>query len=526
MIINGASRRSVKFWTKHLSDTKKNDRAEMVEKRGLLSENLADLLTEIQDNADLTRCENAMYIASFSPAIGETLTEQQWERAYEIFENQRGIPEGQRRIVYEHEKEGRTHRHVVWDRIDVENMRAFPDGLDWKVCAAASLAISTELDLHHTPGILYREEGTPRPERNPEAWEMFRGMRSGIDPRDLKAELTALYKESQDGVEFAAKLEERGVPLCVGDRGLCVLDNAGEVHSLARRLDGIRAKELNAFMAGVDRDALPTVAEAQERFQQERAAQHRAELQSVQSELQRDDLRAPADIGAAIEGDTIEVEQPAPDWKRELAEIDARIAEHTAPAEPARPEPGSGQQEKEQPENDFARTIAILREATRGSDGPQAFRAALADQNIWLAIATKDEAEQSREDAAAAKEQGGYAPTIREGEIVAIDEHGHSYRFNERTTGSEHYSMQRYLGTSYLSNVEGIEDTRRMILDRDDEDQRHRKNSDRAYAQTFGIVDGLSHEDQHLKEEILDRTERRTIENERALERPRNTRDS
>ena len=58
-----------------LTDTKKNDRAEMVDKRGLLSENLTDMLHEIQDNAELTRCKNAMYIASFSPAIGEKLTE-------------------------------------------------------------------------------------------------------------------------------------------------------------------------------------------------------------------------------------------------------------------------------------------------------------------------------------------------------------------------------------------------------------------------------------------------------------------
>ena len=163
MIIKGASRRSVKFWAKHLTDEKYNDRAEMVDQRGLLSENLADMLHEIQDNAHLTKCRNAMYVASFSPAIGETLNEVEWERAYEIFEKHRGIPEGQRRVVYEHEKEGRTHRHVVWDRIDAENVKAFPDPHDWKVCAVASQEITQELGLQQTRGILFREPGSAPP---------------------------------------------------------------------------------------------------------------------------------------------------------------------------------------------------------------------------------------------------------------------------------------------------------------------------------------------------------------------------
>ena len=128
MYIKGASRRSVGFWARHLQDIKENLRAEIVETRGLAADNLRDMMLEMQQDASLTRCKNFMYIASFNPCPHEHPTERQWEQMYEIFEKHRGIPAGQQRIVIEHEKEGRTHRHVVWNRIDLENMRAFPDG--------------------------------------------------------------------------------------------------------------------------------------------------------------------------------------------------------------------------------------------------------------------------------------------------------------------------------------------------------------------------------------------------------------
>ena len=93
------------------------------------------MMLEMQQDARLTRCKNFMYVASFNPCPHEQLTEAQWERAFEIFEKHRGIPGGQQRIVIEHEKEGRTHRHVVWNRVDLEKMRACPDGKNPRVRA-------------------------------------------------------------------------------------------------------------------------------------------------------------------------------------------------------------------------------------------------------------------------------------------------------------------------------------------------------------------------------------------------------
>ena len=303
MYIKGGSRRNIGFWAKHLTDRKANDRADLIDKRGLAAENLRDMMREMMQDAQLTRAKNFMYIASFNPTEGETLTERQWERAYEIFEKQRGIPEGQQRIVYEHEKKGRIHRHVVWNRIDTENMRAFPDSLDLKVCEAAKHEIEAELQLQKTPGLLKRDPDLPPPERNPPSWEMFRGQKSGIDPRDVKSEVTAIFRESQNPADFVAGLEAHGYQLCIGDRrDFVILDTAGHTHSLARRLEGVKAKELNAFMEGTDRAALPSVEQGKEK-QWERSAENRAaELSDVQKEIQWEDALA----NAAIEKEKIE----------------------------------------------------------------------------------------------------------------------------------------------------------------------------------------------------------------------------
>src|ERR1039457_1066698 len=119
-----------------------------------------------------------------------------------------------RSIVFEHEKKGRTHRHVIWDRIDTENMRAFPDSLKLNVCEAAQHKIEHELELQRTPGLLDRDPALPPPERGPKSWEMFRGQKSGIDPRDVTGEVTAIFKESQNAADFMAGLEAHGYQLC------------------------------------------------------------------------------------------------------------------------------------------------------------------------------------------------------------------------------------------------------------------------------------------------------------------------
>lgn len=333
MVINGASRRSVGFWAKHLANDKKNDRAELKEIRGLAAANLKDALLEMQEDARHTRCKNFFYQANFNPCAHERLTEEQWQRAFEIFEKHRGIPAGQARIVYEHEKDGRVHRHVVWSRIDLETMKAWPDRLDAKVCHAASREISEELGLERTISPFDRDREGPRPERAPKSYEMFRGLRSGLDPREIKAEVTAIFRNSENAADFIAGLEQHGYQLIQGDkRDFCILDNAGDVHSLTRRLDGVNAKQLRAFMQEIDRGVLPTAEQARVRFQERQLDERKADLASVQAEIAWEEaLRK-----AGIEKEKVEQRyvEPAPRGVRDEARREGARSGNPLPDDP------------------------------------------------------------------------------------------------------------------------------------------------------------------------------------------------
>lgn len=334
VVINGASRRDVGFWVKHLENDEKNDRAELREVRGLAADNLADALREMQDDARDTRCKNFMYQANFNPCAHERLTEEQWERAFEIFEQHRGIPAGQPRVVYEHEKEGRTHRHVIWSRIILEDQRAWPDALDAKICHAAAREIERELGLERTVSPLDKDREGPRPPRAPKSYEMFRGLRSEIDPREVAAEITAIFRESTNAADFVNGLRLHGYELVQGDRAFCILDRAGNVHSLARRIEGINTKDLRAFMHGIDRDSLPTVDQAKVRFRERNIAERRADLATVQREIAWEDALA----NAAIEKEKAQGRFKEPVAER--AQPQAVGREQTTESEGTRPRTG------------------------------------------------------------------------------------------------------------------------------------------------------------------------------------------
>ena len=263
MIINGGARGSVSYWSGHLTNTAENERAEVIEVSGVLASDLPGALQEMEAIAGQSRCRgNFMYQANINPERGEVLTPDQWQQAVDTLEKNLHL-EGHQRIVVEHEKDGRTHRHVIWNRVDVETLRVTDIGGNYYTHERTQEQLSKEFGLNQTPTLHgnTREEG--RPERAPEVWEKRAAERSGISPDEIKAELTALWRATDNGKAFAAGLEEKGFILANGDRrGFVILDQAGTVHSLARRLDGVNTRQVNERLSDIDRTTLPTVSEA------------------------------------------------------------------------------------------------------------------------------------------------------------------------------------------------------------------------------------------------------------------------
>jgi Relaxase/Mobilisation nuclease domain len=263
VIISGRSRSNWRFFATHLTRADTNERVAITEMRGVLSDNVLDAFREMHAVAGGTNCKNFFYHANLNPRADEQLSPEQWHEAVDLLERHLEL-KGHARFVVQHEKNGRTHEHVIWLRIDPDTMTAVSDSHNYRRHELAAREIEQAFGLAPVESALTRDKGTEaRGERGPENWETFRGFESGIDPRLVKAEITALWQSADSGLAFKAALEEQGYILAKGDRrDFCVIDRTGDEHSLARRISGAKAAEIRARMGDIDRDALPTVAEA------------------------------------------------------------------------------------------------------------------------------------------------------------------------------------------------------------------------------------------------------------------------
>jgi len=256
MIIKGGSRKSGAFFAKHLMKTEDNERVSIAEMKGLYAEDLPEAFREMKALAQATRAENYFYHASMNPREDERLTPEQWEFAVDRLEHNLGL-DGHARFQVEHEKEGRTHRHIVWSRINPDSMTTTPDSNNYLAHVKTRDELERKFDHQPTPIPPERSRGSRILD-----WEGFRAQESGIDPKQVRAEVTVLFQRSDSGAAFTAALDEAGYTLCRGDKGYCIIDQAGDVHSLTRRVEGVKIADVKARLFNTPLETLPSVAEA------------------------------------------------------------------------------------------------------------------------------------------------------------------------------------------------------------------------------------------------------------------------
>ena len=256
MIINGGSRSNGAFFAKHLMKTEDNERVTIVEMKGLYGDTLDEGFREMRLLAAGGQIKNPFYHVNINPREDEHLTPEQWDVAVDTLEQNLGLTD-HARFQVEHEKEGRVHRHIVWSRIDPETMTAVSDSFNYPIHTQTARELEQEFNL--SPVRL-----PDPPERNRfKNWESFRGQESGISPAEMKAEITELWQQSDGGRAFQAAIEEKGYLLAKGDRrDFVLIDQEGDIHSLARRIDGAKAADIRAKMTDLDRDSLMTAQEA------------------------------------------------------------------------------------------------------------------------------------------------------------------------------------------------------------------------------------------------------------------------
>jgi ATP-dependent exoDNAse (exonuclease V) alpha subunit len=277
MIIKGNARGDGRQLASYLLSVGKNERIGLVELDGVAALTLKEALIEMEYVALGSRCARPFYHAQIAPAEGESLTPEQRRRAIDLFVERMGLAD-QPRAVVEHVRDGRTHLHLVILRVDGATMRTISDSWSYPRHEEVARILEREFGHKRVQGAFAERDDVERPKRARSHAEAQQAERSRIRPEDVAAELTLLWQLTDSAKAFKAAVERSGSILAKGDGDrsrLIVIDQAGEIHSLRRRLTGIKVEEINRRMAGIDRHALPTVEEAraQLRARAERSAE-------------------------------------------------------------------------------------------------------------------------------------------------------------------------------------------------------------------------------------------------------------
>jgi hypothetical protein len=290
MIIKGSSRAGPRQLVRHLLRTDTNERVEILQLDDP-SRDLKFALKGWQNLSELTNGTKGLYHANIDPDARYSMTSEQWMRSVDVLEEELGL-KGQPRAVVLHEKEGREHIHVVWQRTDFEREIMISDSHNYAAHERASSRLEDEFGHERVQGAHSKRDKTkqrPREAFNHAAWQQAE--RTGQNPRDRKEIITDLYQQTGTAEDpskaFREGLESADFLLARGDkRGFVIVDLTGEVHALARQIEGVRTKDLKERLADVNLEALPSVEDAKI-IQREKAQKRAAEQEREASRRQQ-----------------------------------------------------------------------------------------------------------------------------------------------------------------------------------------------------------------------------------------------
>jgi hypothetical protein len=275
----------------HLLNEFDNDRVEIAEVRGTIAKDLHGAFAEWGAVATGTNCRKYLYSLSVNPDPEQgPLTRDQYRDFVDRTEKKLGLT-GQPRALIFHVKHGREHCHAVWSRIDVQTMKAVQLSHDRHSLRSAVIEFARKHGLA-LPGGMTRDRIKERGQRQrPENLaEQQQEERTGITKAERVAAITAAWKAAPDAKAFAAALKAQGYVLAAGDKRTHVLvDKFGEIHSLSRQLQGVRAKQIRDRLGSAyAADKLPDAAKLQQRIRKRLAERHKTAVSTAQE--RRDQL--------------------------------------------------------------------------------------------------------------------------------------------------------------------------------------------------------------------------------------------
>lgn len=263
---------------------------------GLLAETIEDQVAELTRLGSHARTNQPIYHLHIDPPEG--WGKEARDRYRQLFLSEFGL-QGRPYVSATHDKNGRTHEHLVVLRVD-EQGKAIRLDNDFQRREKISRIVEHEFGMPFTKGrhnraVAYALERDGRPEiaeairhagltdgppaiakTTPE--ERHQQERTSIQKADVAAATSKAWAASDSPAAFIAAMRDQGMRIASGDKTTLVVDASGGSHSLARMLamharasgnPPPLAREINARMDGI---GLPTLTEARHEIRAAAAA--------------------------------------------------------------------------------------------------------------------------------------------------------------------------------------------------------------------------------------------------------------
>ena len=258
-------------------------------------------------------------------------------------------------------------------------------------------------------------------------------------------------KRSHMNASFAREVQRFSAEYREGE--IVAVTIHGQVYALNRRTTGMERKEIEAYLAPLDRTRLQGI-EATKESQQKRLYEKLWPTRPPQPEP----IKTSPGLHFWDAAREAAQPEPAPAMPPNLK----GPAAHIWTAYNLRVH----MQERER--KDLAGNVEKYEVPITLKSGrdPYRFSAALEEKGMTLARATKGEAERSYQEADYWKKHGAKRPAYREGEFVAVTQRGEVYSLNRRTTGHDAEKVQQFLAKAEWKALPGIDAAKETMRSR------------------------------------------------------------
>jgi len=261
MIAKGTAHRDGAVLARYLVTGKERERAELWQLRGFACAGIVAAFRSVHVMAAATKCTAPFFHVCIRNRDTEHLDKLQWEHAANAIERALGLTDQPRALAFHTAADsGQAHLHVAWSRIDEGTLTARP--LPFFKHRLKQVSRELEKRFRLTPVANQRES----PIRfAPTRAEEEQARRLRVDVHATRETIRDCFERTDCGRRFRDALAREGFVLARGDRrDFLVVDRAGGMHAIGKRILGVSAAEIRDRLADLCRDLLPTLEQARE----------------------------------------------------------------------------------------------------------------------------------------------------------------------------------------------------------------------------------------------------------------------